>query len=170
MMDNLQPDEIIGGCLVAFFIGLGIGCLLSLDANANIGRADEVPKEVLQWAIQGSKTTNIDVDLILGISFVETSYERRSIGLQGEMGLLQIHPKYHVFDSANANEAGLLALKDVHKSCAVLQDAWFICHNLGASRALRLYRNNLAMARQTRYYKRVKEAYEAIRSRTVLSN
>lgn len=108
---------------------------------------------------QFASVYNIDPILVQAIIKVESNYNPKAIGAAGEVGLMQIHPKYHPQISKNPAKNVLMGIKILYmykKQCyPKFKDAWFICYNLGPNKHLK-YPHKFA------YYKKVVKAYETI--------
>ncbi len=109
---------------------------------------------------------NIDPDLALAIMEVESGGNPHAIGTKGELGLYQLHPRYHTgatFDVDRNIYLGIRYLARCRATCGKrFGSAFFVCFNRGPSTKIR-------EPKKTEYYRRVTAAYYAIKSDKRLS-
>lgn len=103
-----------------------ISLLVSIIANADI--KDIISKE--------AKAQGMDPKVALAIAQVESNFNPKAIGTQGEVGVFQLHPR--VFPSAKylTNEQrikmGITHLLWWQKHCPVKDGyTWVVCYNAG---------------------------------------
>ncbi len=141
--------------LTLFTVTLAL--LLSLDV-----RGDE--RAAL---VNAATRAGIETHLVQGMIMVESGGNPRAVGKAGEVGLLQMHPKYHP-EPLNVRKI-IEYLVEVKSICEpVLGDAWIVCWNYGPRRALQLDK-----PRETSYYKKVMreaKAHDVATTRSYSSN
>lgn len=115
----------------------------------------------------------IEQELILAIIETESTFNPLAKGGAGEVGLMQLHPRYHKNISyvIEANmQQGVAYLAKLKTQCYPrLKDAWFLCYNLGKRKALALDK-----PREFAYYKKVRKHYakaeKSLQSRLLLAS
>lgn len=105
---------------------------------------------------------NISPELALGIAKQESSLNPRAIGPVGEIGLMQIRPRYSKF---SRNELfnpiiniveGLRMLSFAKKYCKHQKDyTWIVCYNAGVSGG-----SKIDNPKEFEYYKKVMRRME----------
>lgn len=100
-------------------------------ANADMGK---IEKSVMLHCAK----YKISKQLVMAIIEVESGFNQYSIGQAKEVGLMQLHPKYHKNVSFNIDKnirQGVKYLAFVKRKCQRdLGGAWFICYNNGPYR------------------------------------
>lgn len=107
-------------------------------------------------AIERAAAATSRPQLMLAISLVESSWNINARGKAGEVGALQLHPKYHVVPKT-VNEQFKYAdkyLRYLERRCG--KQLFLACYNAGPRKVM------LDKKLGTRYTKRVMEAYSAI--------
>jgi soluble lytic murein transglycosylase-like protein len=98
---------------------------------------------------------NIDPRLVMAVIEVESNFNHKAVGPQGEIGLMQLHPRY--FPTAQFNishnvRVGVKHLAFMRKNCPHKKHkTWLICYNRGFKKTKNPYNNS--------YYKKVMKAY-----------
>jgi soluble lytic murein transglycosylase len=110
--------------------------------------------------MEAAELYDIDPFLILAVIEVESQFNPGAIGGSGEIGLMQLHPKYFPSASFDIQKNILLGTRQlaiVRERCPNKNDmTWINCYNLGSSRALN-------HPKKFRYYKKVMNAYRKYR-------
>lgn len=80
----------------------------------------------------------VDPQIAIAIAKVESGFNQKVIGRNGEIGIFQIMP-YHrdarlLHDTGYNIRTGIEILAEYSKRCADLGDAWFVCYNNGVRR------------------------------------
>lgn len=100
----------------------------------------------------------IDAALTLAIVKTESNFNIKATGKAGEIGLMQLHPRYHKspkYDVKSNMEQGVAYLAKLKSKCyPALKEAWPICYNMGVRKALALDE-----PKQFSYYKKVRKNY-----------
>ena len=116
---------------------------------------------IYQHAIILETKYGIEAELTLAIIQTESGFNPKAIGTAGEVGLMQLHPKYHqnIKFSRKANmEQGVAYLASLKAKCfPKLKSAWFVCYNTGVRKA-----KALDKPFQFSYYKKVSKYYAEI--------
>lgn len=119
-------------------------------ASSNV--VASVKQNVRLEALQASLQYGIQYELLLAIIEVESNFNPLAIGKDGELGVMQLHPKWHspkLGDIEGNIEKGTRFLHYIKQRFEpVYGDAWFVAYNFGPSRML-------SDPRATEYYKRV---------------
>jgi soluble lytic murein transglycosylase-like protein len=106
-------------------------------------------------ALKAAKKHRVDPALVLAIMKVESNFNPDARGSVGEVGLMQLHPRFHavypgeIERNIDTGVAYLARLKTLCKKD--YGDAWFVCYNTGANRRIKA-------PYQFPYYKKVQEA------------
>jgi len=114
--------------------------------------------EIVQTVIFESNKHNLDPALVLAIMKVESSFNQRSIGSAGEIGLMQLHPQFHPQLPNNDDNIAYAVryLATLKRSCELKYgDAWFVCYNSGPNR-------DLERPTHTSYYGKVIKAKKEV--------
>jgi soluble lytic murein transglycosylase-like protein len=94
----------------------------------------------------------IEPSLVRAIIFVESSNNPNAVGRDGEVGLMQLHPKWHPNVSFDPKENIKLGIKYLAKirarHGARHTNSWFVFFNYGPNK-------KLDNPRETEYYKKV---------------
>lgn len=113
-------------------------------------------EQIVEASVEAQAKYGIEAELLLAMIKTESNFNPKAIGRAKEVGLLQIHPKYHkttTFDIKSNILQGAAYLATFRKKC---QDkyatAWFICYNVGPNKAVK-------NPKQFPYYKKVKAHY-----------
>ena len=109
-------------------------------------------------AVELEAKYGIEAELVLAIIQVESNFKVGAVGRShGEVGLMQLHPKYFPmakFDVKTNIETGVKHLASIRNKCQrKYGKAWLVCYNIGHNRAAKLN------AKQLPYYKKVMAAY-----------
>lgn len=108
-----------------------------------------------------SKHYDIDPLVSLSVIEVESAFNPKAKGKAGEVGLMQLKPKFFptvTFDIRNNLYLGIKHLKEMKQKCGNGRDiSWVVCHNTGVTGL-----KKIKDPKQTMYYKKVKRAYEKI--------
>lgn len=109
--------------------------------------------------ITSSTMHNIDPLLITSIIQVESNFNPNAVGSSGEVGLMQIHPKFHKeasFEVVKNIEEGVKILASYKEACyPKYLDAWFICYNVGPNKPIKY-------PYKFTYYKKVMDVYAKV--------
>lgn len=116
---------------------------------------------IYQHALSLEAIYGIEAELTLAIIQTESEFNPNAIGSAGEVGLMQLHPKYHKnpkYSSKENMEQGVAYLAKIKAKCfPQLRSAWFICYNTGIRKA-----KALDKPFQFSYYKKVRKYYAQI--------
>lgn len=99
----------------------------------------------------------VDPQVALAIVEVESSFNPKARGSKGEVGLFQLHPKYHKVsrDEYTNIKTAIAYIAHIEPRCrAKYGQAWIVCYNYGPTRTLKA-------PEKTRYYKKVTRAIRA---------
>ena len=133
-------------------------CLLIDRANA------AVTPEVLSLVKKYSTKYQVNPHLILAIIKVESNFNHLKIGELGEIGLMQLRPRFHagdLFSIEHNIRSGTKYLKSCHRYCSIKYPSnWFVCYNIGPFRS-----SNLRSPSEFPYVIKVKAAYKEMRAR-----
>lgn len=102
----------------------------------------QVPADINQAVLKASTKYGIEPQLVYAIITVESNFNRYAVGAShGEIGLMQLHPKYFpkaTFEVSNNIDQGVKYLAYVQKLCQPKYgEAWFVCYNVGPNRFLK---------------------------------
>jgi soluble lytic murein transglycosylase-like protein len=127
-----------------------LGSLFIKQANA------AQPTRIEKAVNLASTIHGVDADLILSVIEVESGFNPRAVGKSGEVGLMQLHPKFFP-DASFAIERNVLEgvayLAIVREECPVRQGLkWVVCYNQGTRKAIK-------DANASRYYQKIVDAY-----------
>ena len=107
----------------------------------------------------------LDSKLALAVARTESSLRASAVGPVGEIGVMQIRPKYSLFKRGELfNPAiniveGLRMLEFAKKNCKHQKDnTWVVCYNLGVTGGSRITK-----PKKFRYYKAVMRHYGRIK-------
>lgn len=159
--------------LLAMFVGYA-GTLLALMVFDQVeilanptpapksikGRKDLPSKELLEQAYEAARHQQIDPVLVFALIKIESNWKLGAVGLQGELGLMQIHPKWHsgATTSTRINLAiGSRYLKSALLECGPLVFDGLRCYNGGISK-----RTINKKRRASGYAKKVEKEYQRI--------
>lgn len=150
-MDFSLIDRIIRYAILALL------CYLFGSFLATVARADGVPTpEIKQAIILASTKYQVEPELIAAVIEVESKFNPNAVGTHGEIGLMQLHPRYHLASAdvrANIDE-GTKYLSWVRANCPFKRgNEWINCYNLGTG-------HYLSFPKEYPYYKNVMKAYE----------
>jgi soluble lytic murein transglycosylase-like protein len=140
---------------LCFGIALGI-FLFKGTARADAPRVNKVVTAIMHHA----KLNNIDPLLVAAVIRVESKFDQRAIGSSGEIGLLQLHPRWFAdasFDVEQNIELGVRHLAWTRKHCPHNANfTWLTCYNAGVNK-------NPKYPHLNPYYKAVTSEYEALK-------
>lgn len=112
-------------------------------------------------AIRIAKSRNVDPVLVLAIIEVESNYNVRAKGKYGEVGLLQLHPKFFPnarYDIDHNLQLGIGYIAKLKQHCSSRDHSlYFVRYNVGPNKTVK----NLF---KTRYAKKVLAAYARIKN------
>jgi membrane-bound lytic murein transglycosylase MltF len=145
--------------LLWMFITVGI-----VSFMMNVARADSLNYDRVIKA--SARDFNVDPDLIAAVIEVESSWNHKAVGPSGEIGLMQLHPKFHPYAIAFDPETdwqwniyhGTRHLNNLRKQCGqkLMQSphpyTWVIAYNQGCRRTPKYPQLHP-------YYKKVMKAY-----------
>ena len=98
----------------------------------------------------------IDADLLYAIAKVESNLNPKAVGSShGEIGLMQLHPKYFPkasFEPRKNVEMAAAYIKKLKTACSFRAAAWITCYNTGVN-------HKLKHPLTSKYYKKVMDAY-----------
>lgn len=145
--------------------------LLAAVTGAVVASEAQTREEVKQIITEVADEYQLDRGLLLGIAFTESSFNPRARGTIGERGLYQLRPEYFGADASDcprrntATAARFLLWQKQRPACAKFGRYYYLCHNIGATRARKL---SLTEARNHPYTKKVEAARkEFLRERSV---
>jgi soluble lytic murein transglycosylase-like protein len=144
-----------------FSVGLviGYGIVYYLAVTTARGDAPRVNK-VVTAIMHHAKLNNIDPLLVAAVIRVESKFDQRAIGSSGEIGLLQLHPRWFAdatFDVEQNIELGVRHLAWSRKHCPHKSDlTWLYCYNAGVNK-------NPKYPHLNPYYKAVTSEYQALK-------
>lgn len=160
----MSYSEIILRVLALFlrgvFIGLVLGYVLAFffvfnEANANEPKVNEITIAILEY----SAAHQIDPLLVTAVIRVESKFDPKAVGSSGEIGLMQLHPRWFAdasFDIRKNISAGVRHLAWSRKYCPhQTGHQWVICFNNGVNRAPKYPTLHP-------YYKAVTSEYQAL--------
>ncbi len=139
------------GVVIGIILGTASAFLVRYHARADVNKT-------VVAIVQESQRHGIDPLLVAAIIKVESNWNVNAIGSSGEVGLMQLLPKYHTAESdpvKNVKE-GISYLAYLRKNCPS-KDAWIVCFNNGVSRNPKHPKLNV-------YYKKVIREYETLKS------
>lgn len=143
------------------FIYTIVMTLCFLVALTKTAKANEV---VTQLIVSEARKQGVNPNLALAVAIVESNLNQEARGSANEIGIYQLHPKYHVNTPAihtpNGNvAAGISYLRRVLAICTPKYgDAAFVCFNSGPYQRLP-YKD----VRATDYYKKVTAELQKLR-------
>jgi len=133
---------------VCLFLGIAIGMFM-FKATA---RGDNSNSTVVTIVRESAKH-NIDPKLVAAIIKVESNWNVNAKGSVGEVGLMQMHPRFHKDTSIRA---GIEYLAFVRKHCPYKENlTWVSCYNQGLTK-------HPKHPELLPYYKKVMSEYEAL--------
>lgn len=148
-----EQRRILKAQVVAFVWGALIGILFSMflivnSAQASYQERDYIKRIVIYRSVQAA----INPRLVLAIIQIESSFDANAKGKAGEVGLMQLHPRYFLnapFDINTNIYLGIRFLVLMREKCEPRYgDAWFVCYNYGPYTSIR-------QPRKTQYYQKV---------------
>lgn len=125
--------------------------LIMILANAAYGQSQ--PTERINAIVKSeSAKAHLDPALVMAVIAVESNFNPNAVGTHGEIGLMQLHPRFHVVhkgDVAGNIRVGVRYLNHLRAVCSGRYgDAWFVCFNHGPNAKIK-------SAKDTSYYRRV---------------
>lgn len=118
--------------------------------------ASEVNPKILHAVSKAADKYNFDPNLILAIIEVESNFNPKALGKAGEIGLMQLHPRYfsNIPHGIVGNiDMGVKYLAYTRKHCSHKNGIEFVtCYNRGTKR-------KLSAPKLTPYYRKVVKAY-----------
>ncbi len=142
---------IITQVAVAFFLSMLLITMFVSSAEAG------EPKAIYKVAEKEGIKHGIDPRLIMAVIEVESNFKTTARGTAGEIGLMQLHPRF--FPDATADvkqniEIGAKHLAYSRANCPTKTDlTWVNCYNLGTNQRLKF-------PKQFPYYKKIISAYK----------
>ena len=122
---------------------------------------------LLSLILHYSYLYHVDPYLVESVITVESGWDKNAVGPVGEIGLMQLNPRYFHYPPASLKASelniklGIQHLAKMKRECPFKQhNAYVVCYNLGVTGAARL-RNPYHFI----YYRQVQSVY-----RKVLSN
>lgn len=104
---------------------------------------------------------NLDPKIVYSVAYYESSLNPSAIGAHGEVGLLQLTPKYlhltkeQLLDPETNIREGCAYIQKIQAECPFKKDfEWLACYNLGTPKASKLQYPKLFP-----YYKNVMKIY-----------
>ena len=142
--------------LIAFIrLVVAIFCALYIFQTCSAG-ASEVSPKILHAVNKAADKYNFDPNLILAIIEVESNFNVKALGKAGEIGLMQLHPRYfsNIPQGIVGNiDMGVKYLAYTRKHCSHKNGIEFVtCYNRGTKR-------KLSKPKLTPYYRKVVNAY-----------
>lgn len=129
---------------------LAVACFLALSEPAQ--GAVTTRQYIEQIAAKEARARHLDPDLVIAIIQVESNFNPNAIGAAGEIGLMQLHPRYHagVKNSIINNiRAGVSYLAHLRMSATRRYGpAWWVAFNVGPN-------SKIKSPKAQSYYKRV---------------
>jgi soluble lytic murein transglycosylase-like protein len=142
--------------ILLFFVGLAFGYTVGETLFTPV-RADSASRveEIIKF---NAAKHNFDPLLIKAIIVVESRGNPRTVGKHGEIGLMQVHPKWHPlvsFDVQKNIEVGVEHLAYVREKCRKRYPelTYIVCYNNGHNRTVK-------HPHLHPYYKNVMTVYE----------
>jgi soluble lytic murein transglycosylase-like protein len=130
--------------------------LLVVLMDAAEARASEPTPEILRVVEDASRRHGVDPRLVLAVMKVESNFNVNAKGAAGEVGLLQLHPRYHLArpgDVTRNVDTGVRYLAYVLRRCrADYGPAAVLCYNHGPFK-------RLERPLEASYYKKFLKAY-----------
>jgi hypothetical protein len=114
-------------------------------------------EEQINQITKAANDYGVDPSLALAVAEVESGFNPEAVGTQGELGVFQLHPKFHRRFSI---DAGVEYIKQVRQYCRVSYGrAWIVCYNRGP------FADPPEDPANNSYYKRVAAAQKRWRQR-----
>jgi hypothetical protein len=161
MFDDTEAEYIMS-LVTKFLIGVLLGMVIGMwlftpeaDASAAVppGELFAIVSEVEHKA----PVYLMDADLVLAVIEVESGFNYKKTGSNGEIGLMQLLPIYFPkarHDLTTNIEQGIAYMGFVRENCPVKRDfTWLICYNQGLSRTPK-------HPKLLPYYKRIMSVYK----------
>lgn len=170
-MRNLRKEKrrVDTRTVALFILRTALAC--ALVAAWAIAAEAQTKEEVKQIIIEEAEKYGLDSTLLLSLARVESSFNPRARGTIGERGLFQLRPEYFGTDASDcprrntATAAKFLLWHKQRPACAKFGRYFYLCHNIGATRARKL---SLTEARNHPYTKKVEAARkDFLRERSV---
>lgn len=145
--------------LTGVVIGIALGTLTALIASTARAATNAANQDVVTIVRESAKH-GLDPKLVAAIIKVESNWNHGAVGSVGEVGLLQLHPKFHK-DTSLA--AGIKSLAWTKKHCPLKEGyTWVVCHNQGVNRRPKFPYKHV-------YYRKVANEYEALKKASAAS-
>lgn len=125
--------------------------------TSTVARAGASPLPVIKKAVsEAAAFYKIDPKLVLAVIQVESSFNPRARGDVGEVGLMQLHPRFFPdadFDIHRNIWQGTEFLAYVRENCPQKRDlTWINCYNVG-------FKYRFLHPKKFNYYQKVMKAY-----------
>jgi len=118
--------------------------------------------DILRLIIQFAMMYHVDPYIVESVIQVESSWNTKASGMYGEVGLMQLYPKYfnqpvaYLKKDENNIRLGVQHLAKMKKECPHKTDnTWIICYNLGVVGAAKI-----KYPKKFPYYKKVMFFYK----------
>lgn len=117
---------------------------------------------IIHFVMLFAPQKHMDPDLVLAVIEVESQFNINAIGSSGEVGLMQLHPRYfsNVSDPIQNIITGIQELHDLKmgKCRHTIDKTFVVCYNLGPNKGSRIKHPKLWP-----YYMEVMRAYGKFR-------
>jgi hypothetical protein len=144
--------------IIGFAKGLVFGTIAALLFLA-FAQHVQASTRIERAAHKAGQLYDVDPRLVLAVIEVESQYNPKAVGKYGEVGLMQLHPRYFPEASFNVERNVLMGtafLAIVRDGCPAQEGiTWVNCYNRGTNVAL-------PFPKHTKYYQRVLQAYKRI--------
>ena len=121
-------------------------------------------ESILYWAVLWGSIYNVDPSLVLSVIQVESDYKADAIGAHGEVGLMQLRPKFFGKKKDLLNpeiniKLGVEHLAKMKIQCKHKVDRLYVvCFNAGVNNG-----SKIKKPRDFQYYKKIMKAYHRIK-------
>jgi soluble lytic murein transglycosylase-like protein len=123
---------------------------------------------VVSLVMAYASLAGLDPMLVLSVIKVESNFNSKAVGPRGEVGLMQLMPKYFkakrkkLFDPKTNVRLGIEHLARAKAQCRHQEEhTWLVCYNLGVAGGSRLKR-----PQQWSYYRKVMKEYAVMKKWT----
>lgn len=132
LRDRERHRRQMAGLIWFIMIYTAIAALIALISSK--ARAEDMIK-IRSHVIKSARQYNVDPKLVMAIIKVESNFNPKRVGSShGEIGLMQLHPKYFPqasFDVEKNIEAGVRYLAELKRIKGDIGCGWFIHYNVG---------------------------------------